>query len=57
VDQFENLAAGLSSKIWQKIMILDRIQIVPGVAGAEAARAAGQATSAPAVAAPALASR
>jgi hypothetical protein len=26
VDQFENLATGLSSKIWQKIMILDRIQ-------------------------------
>jgi hypothetical protein len=24
VDQFENLATGLSSKIWQKIMILDR---------------------------------
>lgn len=26
VDQFENLATGLSSKIWQKIMILERIQ-------------------------------
>jgi hypothetical protein len=26
VDQFENLATGLSGKIWQKIMILDRIQ-------------------------------
>lgn len=26
VDQFENLATGLSSKIWQKIMILDRVQ-------------------------------
>lgn len=24
VDQFENLAAGLSGKIWQKLMILDR---------------------------------
>jgi hypothetical protein len=26
VDQFENLTTGLSSKIWQKIMILDRIR-------------------------------
>jgi hypothetical protein len=26
VDHFENLATGLSSKIWQKIMILDRIR-------------------------------
>jgi hypothetical protein len=26
VDQFENLATGLSSKIWQKIMILDRVR-------------------------------
>jgi hypothetical protein len=26
VDQFENLATGLSQKIWQKIMILDRIR-------------------------------
>jgi hypothetical protein len=25
VNQFENLATGLSSKIWQKLMILDRI--------------------------------
>jgi hypothetical protein len=26
VDQFENLATGLSGKIWQKLMILDRGQ-------------------------------
>lgn len=26
VDQFENLATGLSSKIWQKLMILERIR-------------------------------
>jgi hypothetical protein len=26
VDQFENLATGLSSKIWQKLMILDRVR-------------------------------
>jgi hypothetical protein len=26
VDQFESLATGLSSKIWQKLMILDRIR-------------------------------
>jgi hypothetical protein len=26
VDQFENLATGLTSKIWQKIMILDRLR-------------------------------
>jgi hypothetical protein len=26
VDQFESLATGLSQKIWQKIMILDRVQ-------------------------------
>jgi hypothetical protein len=26
VDQFENLATGLSQKIWQKIMILDRLR-------------------------------
>src|SRR6516162_885397 len=35
VDQFENLATGLSGKIWQKIMILDRIQASIGVASAE----------------------
>jgi hypothetical protein len=33
VDQFENLATGLSGKIWQKIMILDRIQADAVVAG------------------------
>ena len=43
VDQFENLATGLSSKIWQKIMILDRIQTRSGVADAEGTTAAGQA--------------
>jgi hypothetical protein len=40
VDQFENLATGLSSKIWQKIMILDRIQTDTGadeIAGASTA--------------------
>lgn len=26
VDQFENLATGLSQKIWQKLMVLDRIR-------------------------------
>jgi hypothetical protein len=26
VDHFEGLATGLSSKIWQKLMILDRIR-------------------------------
>lgn len=26
VDQFENLATGLSSKIWQKLMVLDRVR-------------------------------
>lgn len=30
VDQFENLATGLSQKIWQKIMILDRIRADAG---------------------------
>jgi hypothetical protein len=32
VDQFENLATGLTSKIWQKIMILDRLRGEPGAA-------------------------
>jgi hypothetical protein len=34
VDQFENLATGLSSKIWQKLMILNRVRttIEPGAA-------------------------
>lgn len=31
VDQFENLATGLSSKIWQKLMILDRIRADAGI--------------------------
>lgn len=26
VDQFENLATGVSGKIWQKLMILDRMR-------------------------------
>jgi hypothetical protein len=30
VDQFENLATGLSSKIWQKLMILDRVRTDTG---------------------------
>jgi hypothetical protein len=43
VDQFENLATGLSSKIWQKIMILDRIQTDTCDPGAEDKAAAGSA--------------
>jgi hypothetical protein len=35
VDQFENLATGLSGKIWQKIMILDRIQTKPSMIATE----------------------
>jgi hypothetical protein len=31
VDQFEGLATGLSQKIWQKIMILDRLRDAGGV--------------------------
>jgi hypothetical protein len=57
VDQFENLATGLSSKIWQKIMILDRIQADLGVAGADPVASAGQAKPAPVAVAPELASR
>jgi hypothetical protein len=38
VDHFESLATGLSSKIWQKIMILDRIH--PGAATTGAAESA-----------------
>jgi hypothetical protein len=30
-DQFENLATGLTQKIWQKLMILDRVQGGPGI--------------------------
>jgi hypothetical protein len=56
VDQFENLATGLSSKIWQKIMILDRIQAEPGVAAAGGMTAAGQAKPAPVAATQELAS-
>ena len=33
VDQFEGLATGLSSKIWQKLMILDRISSRPRTPG------------------------
>ena len=33
VDQFENLATGLSSKIWQKLMILDRMRATCDPAG------------------------
>jgi hypothetical protein len=47
VDQFENLATGLSSKIWQKIMILNRIQADLGVARAADATSSGQAKPAP----------
>jgi hypothetical protein len=32
VDQFENLATGLSSKVWQKLMILDRVRAAVGAA-------------------------
>jgi hypothetical protein len=39
VDQFENLATGLSSKIWQKIMILDQVRGEP-----EEAAGAGRTT-------------
>ena len=31
VDQFELLATGLSSKIWQKLMILDHVQSESGL--------------------------
>jgi hypothetical protein len=42
VDHFENLATGLASKIWQKIMILDRIRTETGpVASASPGRATG----------------
>jgi hypothetical protein len=43
VDQFENLATGLSSKIWQKLMILDRVRSD----GIESPRVAFAAPSAP----------
>jgi hypothetical protein len=35
VDQFENLATGLSSKIWQKLMILDRARPAGAAAPAD----------------------
>ena len=47
MDQFENLATGLSNKIWQKIMILDRIKTDTGIAGANTVAAVGQVKSAP----------
>src|SRR5205085_5849372 len=37
VDQFEGLTVGLSGKIWQKLMILDRIRSDAGVVRADAA--------------------
>ena len=51
VDQFESLATGLTSKIWQKIMILDRIRADSGVACAEEVVSAGPAMPVPAAAA------
>lgn len=36
VDQFENLANGLSNKVWQKLMVLDRVAGVPAAGGASA---------------------
>jgi hypothetical protein len=36
VDHFESLATGLSSKIWQKIMILDRVRAEAGQLAAKA---------------------
>jgi hypothetical protein len=56
VDQFENLATGLSSKIWQKIMILDRFQTDAGDAGADDTAAASRAKPVLVVATPELAS-
>jgi hypothetical protein len=41
VDQFENLATGLSQKIWQKIMILDRMRTEAEEEGAAKAGAGG----------------
>jgi hypothetical protein len=41
VDQFESLASGLTSKIWQKIMILDRVKGYSGVACAEGVASSG----------------
>lgn len=39
VDQFEALATGLSSKIWQKLMILDQVRSAAGPAPTEPAPA------------------
>jgi hypothetical protein len=49
VDQFEGLATGLSSKIWQKLMILERIRAdaePPGRDGPAAAAPVGQGAAA-----------
>jgi hypothetical protein len=46
VDQFENLATGLSSKIWQKIMILERIRSDVDTGGDGQPLAPGPATAA-----------
>jgi hypothetical protein len=45
VDQFENLATGLTGKIWQKIMILDRTIAAGGEAIPDAGREATLSTS------------
>lgn len=55
VDQFENLATGLSGKIWQKIMILDRLRGEPGVPGAGPEAGPAPAKAAPAGVVPELA--
>jgi hypothetical protein len=39
VDHFESLATGLSNKIWQKLMILERIRSDAGASGTEASPA------------------
>src|SRR5947209_3316332 len=41
VDQFEGLATGLSSKIWHKLMILDRIRSDAGAPAGDGSAAAG----------------
>ena len=56
VDQFENLATGLSGKIWQKIMILDRLEAEVGIASADNKAAAGPAKPVSLAAAPERAS-
>jgi hypothetical protein len=52
VDQFESLATGLSSKIWQKIMILDRIKAGSGAACADDVASVGQILAEPTVVVP-----